>query len=83
MTSLGFPGGSVVKKLPANAGDAGSIPGSGRFPWKRKLQPNPVFIPGKSRGQRSLAGYSPWGRETHGVCVCVCVCVYPVLLKYN
>ena len=56
MTSLGFPGGSVVKKLPANAGDAGSIPGSGRFPWRRKLQPNPVFIPGKSRGQRSLAG---------------------------
>ena len=29
-TRLGFPGGSVVKNLPANAGDAGSIPGSGR-----------------------------------------------------
>ena len=28
----GFPGGSVVKSPPANAGDAGSIPGSGRFP---------------------------------------------------
>ena len=26
----GFPGGSVVKNLPANAGDVGSIPGSGR-----------------------------------------------------
>ena len=30
--SLGFPGGSVVKHLPANAGDAGSVPGSRRFP---------------------------------------------------
>ena len=30
--NLGFPGGSVVKNLPANAGDAGSIPGSGRSP---------------------------------------------------
>ena len=29
---LGFPGGSVVKNLPANAGDAGSIPELGRFP---------------------------------------------------
>ena len=29
---LGFPGGSAVKNLPANAGDVGSIPGSGRSP---------------------------------------------------
>ena len=29
---MGFPGGSVVKNLPANAGDMGSISGSGRFP---------------------------------------------------
>ena len=60
----GFPGGAVVKNLPANAegaGDAGSIPGSGRFPWSRKWQPTPVFLPGKFHGQRSLVGYSPWG----------------------
>ena len=31
-TKDGFPGGSVVKNLPANAGDASSIPGSGRSP---------------------------------------------------
>ena len=31
-TKLGFPGGSVVKNPPANAGDMGSIPGSGRSP---------------------------------------------------
>ena len=29
-------------------------------PWRRKWQPTPVFLPGKSLGQRSLAGYSPW-----------------------
>ena len=31
-STLGFPGGSVVKNLPVNAGDVGSIPGSGRSP---------------------------------------------------
>ena len=30
-------------------------------PWRRKWQANPLFLPGKSHGQRSLAGYSPWG----------------------
>ena len=30
--------------------------------WRRKWQPTPVFLPGKSHGQRSLAGCSPWGR---------------------
>ena len=33
----------------------------GKIPWRRKWQPTPVFLPGKSHGQRSLAGYSPWG----------------------
>ena len=44
-----------------NARDADSIPGSGKIPCRRKWQPTPVFLPEKSRGQRSLAGYSPWG----------------------
>ena len=56
---MGLPCGSVVKKLPASAGDMGSIPES--FPWRRKWQPTPVFLSRKSHGQRSLAGYSPWG----------------------
>ena len=30
-----------------------------KIPWKRTRQPAPVFLPGKSHGQRSLAGYSP------------------------
>jgi len=48
-----FPGGSAVKNLPANAGDAGSILGSERFPWRRKWRPTPVLLPGKPHGQRS------------------------------
>ena len=32
-------------------------------PRRRKWQPTPVFLPGKSYGQRSLVDYSPWGRE--------------------
>ena len=33
------------------------------IPWRRKWQPTPVFLPGESHGQRSLAGYSPWHRK--------------------
>ena len=32
-----------------------------KIPWRRKWQPTPVFLPGKSHGQRSLAGCSLWG----------------------
>ena len=60
---LGFPGGSVDKESACNAGDLGLIPGSGRSPWRRKWQPTPAFLPGKSHGQRSLVGYSPWGHR--------------------
>ena len=60
LNSKSFPDGLVVKNLPTNAGntgDAGSIPGSGRFPGGGNGNPLPVFLPGKSHGQRSLAGY--------------------------
>ena len=56
----GFPGGSVLNDLPAKAGDAGSIPGLGRYPGEGKWQPTPVFLPGKWHGWRSPAGYSHW-----------------------
>ena len=56
----GFPGGSVVNNLPANAGNVGSIPGSGRSPAEGNENP---LLPGKSQGQRSLAGCSPWGSQ--------------------
>ena len=58
---MGFPVGSAVKNPPANAGDEGLIPGSGRSPWRRAWQPTPVFLPGESHGQRSLVGYGSWG----------------------
>ena len=32
-----------------------------KMPWRRKWQPTPVFLPGKSHGQKSLVRYSPWG----------------------
>ena len=35
----------------------------GKIPWRREWQPTPVFLPGESHGQRSLAGYSPQGRK--------------------
>ena len=60
---LGFPGGSVVKNLPANAGESGLIPGSGRSPGEGNGYPTPVFLPGKSDGQRGLVGYSPWSHK--------------------
>ena len=47
------------KNLPANAGDNGFGPWVGKIPWRRKRQPTPVFLSGKSHGQRSLAGCSP------------------------
>ena len=52
--SQGFA--SVVKNPLASAEDVGLIPELGRFPWRRKWQPTPVFFSGKSHGQRSLAG---------------------------
>ena len=55
--SMGFPGCSVVNNLPANAGDAGLVPGSGRSPGGGKWQPTPVVLLGKSHGPRRLLGY--------------------------
>ena len=41
----------------------GLDPGVTKSPWRRKWQPTPVFVPGKPHGQRSLVGYSLWGRK--------------------
>jgi len=42
----------------------GFDPWIGKMPWRRKWQPTPVFWPGESHGQGSLAGYSPWGTQS-------------------
>ena len=63
--SSGFPCGSEVKNPPAMQERLEIwVQFLGwKIPWKRKWQPIPVFLLGKSQGQRSLVGYSPWGRK--------------------
>ena len=57
----------MVKNLPDNTGDRRDRrefnPYVRKIPWNRKRQPSPVFLPGKFQGQRSLEGYSSWGRK--------------------
>ena len=38
-------------------------PWVGKILWRRKWQPTPVLLPGKSHGQRSVVGYSPWAHK--------------------
>ena len=57
---VGFTGGSQVKNTSANAEDTDLILGQ-QDPKRRKWQPSPVFLSGKSHGQRSLLGYRIWG----------------------
>ena len=64
ITSTGLPWWLVVKNPHANTGNMGSIPGSGKIPWRRKWQSTPVFLPGKFYVQRSLAGDSPGGHRS-------------------
>ena len=42
----------------------GFDPWVGKIPWSKKWQPTPIFLPGKSHGQRSLVGYSPGGTKS-------------------
>ena len=56
---LDFPGGSDGKASCLQCGRPGFDPWVGKIPWRRKWQPTPVLLPGKSHGQRSLVGYSP------------------------
>ena len=58
---ISFFSGSDGQESACNAGDLGLFPGLERIPWRREWQPTPVFLPGKSQGQRSLVGYCPWG----------------------
>ena len=61
--TLGFPGGSDGKESACNAGDVGLIPGSGRSPREGNSNPLQYSCLKNPHGQRSLAGYSPWGRR--------------------
>ena len=61
---MGFPGVTSGKESTCQCRRCkrrGMDPWVGKIPWSKKWQPIPVFLPGKPHGQRSLAGYSPWG----------------------
>ena len=78
--SWGFPGG---KESACQGRRCGFSLWVGKIPWRRKWKPTLVFLPGKSHGQRSLVGYSPWGhrirhdwaQHTHAShCIIHCSC---------
>ena len=53
----------MVKNPPANAGNAGSVPGSGKS-LEKEMATHYSILAGKSRGQSRLSGYSSGGRKT-------------------
>ena len=57
------PGGSEGEESTCIVGDTGSIPGLRKSPGGGNGNPLPVFLPGKSHGQRNLEDYSPWGHK--------------------
>ena len=63
---MDFPGGSAVKDPPAMQEMRVRSLGW-EDPLGEGMQPTPVFLPGESHGQRSLAGYSPSGRKVSDV----------------
>jgi len=58
---MGFPGGSDAKEPACYKGDLGSTPGLGRSPGGGHGNPLQYSCLENPHGQRSLAGYSPWG----------------------
>ena len=60
---LGLPRRFSGKESTCQCRRCGFHPWVGKIPWRRKWQLTPVFLTEKSHGQRSLAGYSPWGHK--------------------
>ena len=60
---MGFPGGTDGKESACNVGDLGSIPGLERSPGEGNGNPLQYSCRENPHGQRSLVGYSPWGRK--------------------
>ena len=74
----GFPGGSVVKNVPAMREMWVQSLGQ-EDPLERDSQPTPIFLPGESHGQRSLAGCSPWDRKKSGTTEQLMLLLSPLL----
>ena len=67
MQNPGFLGGLAVKNWSVGQCRGRKFdPWVRKIPWRRKRQPTPVFMPGKSHGQSGLAGNSPWGHKRVG-----------------
>ena len=71
---LGFPGGAVVKSLPANARGMGLIPGPGRSPGEGNGNPLQYSCQENFHTQRNLACYSPWGLKESDMTEHTCNC---------
>ena len=56
------PVAQMLKNLPAIQETRVPVLG-GKIPWRKEWQPTPVFLPEEFYGERSLAGYSPWGHK--------------------
>ena len=66
---MGFSGGAVVKESSCQCRRhkrCGLDPWVRKIPWRKEWQPTPVFLRGKSQGQRSQLGYSSWGHKESG-----------------
>ena len=60
----GFPGGASGKEPTCQCRGPRFDPLGWEEPLEKEMEPTPVFLPGESRGQRSLAGYSPRGHKS-------------------
>ena len=63
LSPLGLPWWLTGKESACKCSRHKFNPWVGKIPWRRKWQHIPVFLPGKSHGQRRLVGYSPWGHR--------------------
>ena len=63
MRQWGLPWWLSSKRICLKCRRCGFDPWVGKIPWRRDWLPIPIFLPGESHGQRSLAGYSSWGRK--------------------
>ena len=74
---MDFPGGTSGKEstcLCRRPKRSRFDPWVGKIPWSRKWQPTPLFLPGTSHGQRSLAGCSVWGHRESDTTEHICCC---------
>ena len=83
---MDFPGGASGKEPPCHCRRHkrhGFDPWVGKIPWRSSWQLTPVFLPGESHGQRSLAGHSPWGHKESDITLSLLAQSIPVSYLSN